>query len=96
MNTENNDTRLIENHLLISFKICSNCRKEKDLSEFRNCSHGSGKKMCYCKVCQNAINRAHYVKTRDKRIYQITKWNSENNKKTLKYKKKSYKKSKNI
>jgi hypothetical protein len=67
----------IENSLLLSSKICSRCRIEKDLNDFRKCPVGTFGRNCYCKLCQNIISREHYQKNKAKRLEQVKKWNSE-------------------
>lgn len=86
----------VENNSLVTTKICSKCREEKDLNEFRRSNSGTYGRVCYCKVCQNKINKALYIANREKRLKQVKEWNNKNYDKTLWYKEKSRKNKKSI
>lgn len=70
----------IVNEFVISSKVCSHCRQEKSLSEFRK---GSGKGNCknYCKPCDDMKSHQNYEKNKAKRKSQIKFWQDKNRQK---------------
>jgi hypothetical protein len=67
----------IENSLLLTSKICSCCKKEKDLNEFRKSKSGTFGRMGYCVDCQDAKSNKYYLEGRKKRLEQVKEWNAE-------------------
>ena len=67
----------IENSLLISSKVCARCKQEKDLNDFRKAKSGTFGRSCYCKLCQNAVNKDLYWLNKEKRLEKIKKWNAD-------------------
>jgi hypothetical protein len=75
-------------HIVLTSKICSHCRQEKPLTEFRKGS-GKGHKKNYCKPCDNMKSHQNYEKNKERRRKQIKEWNEKNRKKLSKYAKES-------
>ena len=67
-------------------KICSKCKLEKNLSEFRK-GRGKSNRKNYCKPCDDTYNKALYEKNKEFRKLQVTEWNEENPEKVKQYSK---------
>lgn len=68
-------------------KVCSKCKKEKNLSEFRK-GRGKLNKKNYCIPCDDAYNKELYEKNKEFRKLQVQEWNDENPDKIKQYAKK--------
>lgn len=51
---------------LFNDKRCSRCGLMKDRNEFANCRKRSDGKASYCKPCQSAYSKAHYIANKDR------------------------------
>ena len=69
-------------------KICSKCKQEKELKEFRNQFKGKYHKKNYCIICDNENAKELYLKNKDFRILQIEEWNQNHPEKLKEYQKK--------
>lgn len=67
----------LENSTLLTSKTCCRCKQEKDLDSFRKSKGGTLGRSCYCKLCQNAVNKDLYWLNKEKRLKQVKQWNSE-------------------
>lgn len=67
-------------------KICRKCDIEKPLEQFRKNNKTKDRLFPYCIECQNIINKKLYIKNKQKRLAQITKWNLEHPDKLKTYK----------
>ncbi len=75
-------------------KICSKCKQEKNLEEFRNQKKGKFGKKNYCRICDDENARALYLKNQLFRTLQVEQWNRENPDKVKQYQKNWVEKSK--
>jgi hypothetical protein len=66
-------------------KLCSKCKKEKPLAEFRNQTKGKYGKKNYCIICDDENARKLYEKNREYKKLQSSVWNQNNPHKTQKY-----------
>lgn len=80
---------------MITTKICSKCKTEKSLDEFRNQAKGKYGKKNYCKICDDNNAKESYNKHKEYRKLQITIWNENNPDKTKEYKEKWIKSERN-
>lgn len=72
-------------------KICTNCKKEKEYSEFYVDSYQSDGFKTFCKQCDNMYSKAYYQKVKDnlsekqkeKRRLAYKKWKRNNYEKYL-------------
>ena len=67
-------------------KTCKKCRTDKPVEQFRKNSKTKDGLFLYCKDCQDIMNKELYIKNKQKRISQITKWNIEHPDKLKDYK----------
>ena len=79
----------------ITSKVCSHCRTEKPLSDFRKGS-GKGKRKNYCKPCDDMKSHQNYEKNKAKRKAQIKAWNDSNRKKLSEFAHSSVDKTSNV
>jgi hypothetical protein len=49
-------------------KRCTKCKKLRPISDFHKCSWTKDGVRCYCKKCQNEINRNYYWKNRENEL----------------------------
>ena len=75
-----NNIEIIKTH-----KICSKCRSEKPIEEFRKCKSSKDNRINYCKICHSTNSKEKYFKNKEKRLAQIDMWQQENPHKTDKY-----------
>lgn len=69
-------------------KICSHCKKEKDIQDFRRSKTGKLGYHNNCIPCHDIASKKSYIKNKEKRLKQIKEWNKENPEKVKKYKNK--------
>lgn len=67
-------------------KACKKCKTDKPIERFRNNNKTKDKLFPYCIECQDKINKELYIKNKQKRLTQITKWNSDHKDKLKTYK----------
>ncbi len=60
---------------IIQTKICSKCKNEKELKDFRPQEKGKFGVNGYCIPCHDENSRLNYEKQKNKRIAQVTEWN---------------------
>jgi hypothetical protein len=70
-------------------KICSKCKKEKDVCEFYNCKKSKDGKRSKCKKCLNLENNLYVKKNKDK-VDAIKQKYVDNNKEKVKQSKKKW------
>jgi hypothetical protein len=58
-------------------KICSKCKKEKFLDEFRNNLKGKFQKKAYCIICDDIYQKELYLRHRELRIIKSKEWNDQ-------------------
>jgi hypothetical protein len=68
-------------------KICSSCRAEKSLEEFRLNKKGKFGRKAYCRPCDDKASKENYLKNQQKRLREIKEWNARNPDKVKKYQK---------
>jgi len=66
-------------------KICSRCKQEKPIYQFRKSQTGKYGYHNMCKICHSLDSKEKYIKNREIRLVQIDLWQQENPHKTLKY-----------
>ena len=62
-------------------KICSKCKRELPLENFRWKNKAQGKKHSQCKKCQSKQEHQHYIESKERRIQvrERADWSKENN-----------------
>lgn len=62
----------------ITTRVCTTCKQEKPLTEFRKQRAASLGRMSKCKRCHSLLSESLYLKKKADRIAQIRKWQSMN------------------
>ena len=55
-------------------KTCRDCGGTKSLEEFRRNPNGTFGRASYCKPCQSARSRAHYIANRERHLANKRRW----------------------
>lgn len=71
--------------IIIQYKQCSKCKKDKLLDEFRKQERGKYGRKNYCIICDDINVKENYIKNKEKRKKQVTEWNKSNPEKTKEY-----------
>ena len=61
-----------------ALKICGRCKVAKDLSSFRAQKRGKFGKKSFCIECDDAYNRARYLRTPRRIIKQVQDYHAKN------------------
>jgi predicted methyltransferase len=77
-------------------KICTKCKEEKSLGDFRKQSSTKDGLKYYCKECDDKTAKRYYEKNKKKIITKVTQWQKDNPDKVKDYKKSYYGKNKPI
>ncbi len=77
-------------------KICTKCKEEKPLGDFRKQSSTKDGLKYYCKECDNRIAKKYYEKNKGKIVNNVKQWQKDNPNKVKEYKKSYYGKSKQL
>ena len=77
-------------------KICTKCKEEKSLGDFRKQSSTKDGLKYYCKKCDNRIAKKYYEKNKGKIVNNVKQWQKDNPNKVKEYKKSYYGKSKRV
>ncbi len=67
-------------------KACKKCNTDKDIGQFRDSKQTKDGKFPFCIECQDKMNKELYLKNKQKRLQQISKWNLEHPDKLKTYK----------
>jgi hypothetical protein len=71
-------------------KVCSRCEQEKEISKFYKAKRNKDKLSCYCKICQNKINKQYRINNIEKVLKKQKQWYNNNKEETQKYRKQWY------
>jgi len=66
-------------------KVCSKCKVEKPLEQFRKCKSNRDGFMNFCRECHSLDSKEKYAKNKELRLAQIDTWQQENPHKIDKY-----------
>ena len=77
-------------------KICTKCKEEKSLGDFRKQSSTKDGLKYYCKECDDITAKKYYEKNKKKIITKVTQWQKDNPSKVKDYKKSYYGKNKSL
>ena len=80
--------------IIINMKICTKCKEEKSLEDFRKQSSTKDGLKYYCKECDDRTAKKYYERNKNKIISKVTQWQKENPDKVKSYKKSYYGKNK--
>ena len=73
-------------------KVCTNCRGQKPLKDFRKQSSTKDGLKYYCKACDDTTAKKYYEKNKKKIITKVTEWQKDNPNKVKDYKRSYYSK----
>jgi len=73
-------------------KVCTNCREQKPLRDFRKQRSTKDGLKYYCKSCDDRTAKKYYEKNKQKIITKVTEWQKDNPDKVKNYKKSYYSK----
>lgn len=68
-------------------KVCSECQKEKAVTEFNRQAKAKDGLKPICKSCDSKLNKARYEAKKKKIITQNKRWQKKNKERVLDYKK---------
>ena len=71
-------------------KICSNCKVEKELTEFNKYQKNKDGYNNKCKICINIISKNWYINNKDRKQLNAKKWRLKNEEKLKEYRKEYY------
>ncbi len=77
-------------------KVCTKCKEEKSLEDFRKQSSTKDGLKYYCKECDDRTAKRYYEKNKKKIIIKVTQWQKDNPSKVRDYKKSYYGKNRPI
>ncbi len=77
-------------------KICTKCKEQKPLGDFRKQSSTKDGLKYYCKECDDKTAKRYYEKNKKKIITKVTQWKKDNPDKVKDYKKSYYGKNKSV
>ena len=82
-----NTSEIIMNNITIikTNKICSKCRLEKPIEDFRKSKSSKDNHMNFCKLCHSNNSKQQYEKNKELRLAQIEYWSENNPHKVDKY-----------
>ena len=71
-------------------KVCTKCKEEKSLRDFRKQSSTKDGLKYYCKECDDRTAKRYYEENKKKIITKVTQWQKDNPDKVKDYKKSYY------